>query len=215
MTCRFAFAAILSTSLGAVALAQPAQPTNPNEPYPNPPPPTQPAPAPQPDSTTTVVTPPPTVIVNPPAPSATVVQTDPGYETVEDYWNAPVFASGAVTFAASYGAAVIAAASLDQDKRDRWGDRLYLPVVGPWLALNDYGSNCPIAEPQCDDQTTTKVLLVADGVFQAAGVVTMVTGLLSPTYHRRPIRYTYDTKVHVRPGVVGRGGSGLHVFGRF
>jgi hypothetical protein len=197
--------------LPAIASAQPVpEPQDPNEPN-------QPAdqtpPAPPPVSEPVVTDPPPTVIVNP-APRATVVTTEPAYELVEDDWNAPVFATGALVFAGSYAAAVIAAASQEDDERDRWAERLYVPVVGPWLALNDHGS-CPIENPACDDETTTKVLLIADGVFQAGGVVTMVTGLLRPSYHRRVVRTASTDRVRVRPTVVGRGGSGLMVFGQW
>jgi hypothetical protein len=136
-------------------------------------------------TTTTVVTPPPApqqqpvVVVNPdPAPRTTVVEQEPeGYE-VYDQWNAPMFATGAVVFAGSYGASAIVASQSDH----AGADRLYVPVVGPWLALNDWG-DCPIEQPRCDQNTTDKVLLVADGVFQAAGLVTMVSSLLSPTHH--------------------------------
>ena len=198
----------------AIATAQPVpEPQDPNEPN-QPADQTPPAPDPQPAPVVVDPEPAPTVIVNP-QPRATVVTTEPAYETVEDSWNAPVFTTGALVFAGSYGAAVITAASLEDDQRERWAERLYVPVVGPWLALNDYGNDCPIAEPQCDDETTTKVLLVADGVFQAAGVVTMVSGLLRPSYHKRVIRTTSNDRVRVRPTVVGRGGSGLMVFGRW
>lgn len=144
-------------------------------------------PAPSTTSTTTVVTPPPApapqpqspvVVVNPdPQPARTTVVTrDPETYTVYDAWNAPVFATGALVFAGSYGASAIVASTSDHVG----ADRLYVPVAGPWLALNDWG-DCPIAEPRCDKNTTDKVLLVADGVFQAAGLITMVTGILSPT----------------------------------
>ena len=83
-----------------------------------------------------------------------------------------------------------------------------LPVVGPWLALNDWG-DCPITDSRCDDNTTDKVLLVADGVFQAAGLVTMVTGVLSPTHHTVYQRTADAKKYKITPtrngfAVVGR-----------
>lgn len=81
-------------------------------------------------------------------------------------------------------------------------------MVGPWLALNDRG-DCDITRTSCANETTKKVLLVADGVFQAAGIIAMIDGVLQPSSHRvyttRSARL--DTKVHVRPGVT--------VFGRF
>ncbi len=163
----------------AVASAQSADP---NDPYAQPT-----TSAPSTTSTTTVVTPAPqpqpqqpVVVVNPPPepPRTTIVRQTPESYEVVDAWNAPVFATGALVFAGSYGASAIVAATSDHPG----ADRLYVPVAGPWLALNDWG-DCPIENPNCDENTTEKVLLVADGVFQAAGVITMVTGLLSPTTH--------------------------------
>ncbi len=87
-----------------------------------------------------------------------------------------------------------------------------MPVVGPWLALNDWG-DCPIEQPRCDKNTTDKVLLVADGVFQGAGVITMITGLLSPTHstvYANGGVAKVDTKVHVTPTH-----NGFAVLGRF
>jgi hypothetical protein len=182
----------LTFVLGAlIPLVASADDPAPNDPYAADPAHQQPAqnPAPATTSTTTVVTPapaptpaqqPPVVIVNPdPQPARTTVVTrDPETYTVYDAWNAPVFATGALVFAGSYGASAIVASTSDHVG----ADRLYVPVAGPWLALNDWG-DCPISEPRCDKNTTDKVLLIADGVFQAAGVVTMLTGILSPTSH--------------------------------
>ena len=172
---------------------------------------TAPQPAPQTTNTTTVTpaapAPTPVVVVNPqnqPAPMTTTVE--PQYETVYDSYNAPVFTTGAITFLGSYGASVIYAGSSDH----AGADRLYVPVVGPWLALNDWG-NCPIENSNCDNTTTAKVLLVADGVFQAAGVITMIDGILEPTSHRTVVRTAkVDKKVHVAPTH-----NGFTVFGHF
>jgi hypothetical protein len=204
--------------LGAalVPVTASAQSADPADPYaPQPAPTTQtPAPAPAPAPSTTVVTPAPqppqpqqpVVIVNPqpttPA-RTTVVQPAPSYEVEE--WNAPVFATGALVFAASYGASAIVASTSDHPG----AERLYVPVAGPWLALNDWG-DCPIENPRCDENTTEKVLLVADGVFQAAGVLTMVTGLLTPTTRTVYTQRTADTTVKVRPTK-----NGFAVVGRF
>jgi hypothetical protein len=191
-----------------------AQSADPNDPYAQPAPTSQTTPDPNAPTTTTttVVTPPPqpqqppVVVVNPqPARTTVVRQTPESYEVV-DAWNAPVFATGALVFAASYGASAIVAGTSDHPG----ADRLYVPVAGPWLALNDWG-DCPIENPRCDENTTEKVLLVADGVFQAAGVITMVTGLLSPTTHTVYTTRTADKKmIKVRPTK-----NGFAVVGRF
>ncbi|HUS31004.1 MAG TPA: hypothetical protein VMZ53_20985 [Kofleriaceae bacterium] len=199
---------VLAASLvPAIALAD-----DPVDPYaPQQAPTTQQAPAPS--TTTTVVAPAPqpqqpVVVVNPEprAPRTTVITRDPETTEVYDQWNAPVFATGALVFAGSYGAGAIVASQSEHPG----ADRLYVPVVGPWLALNDWG-DCPIEQPRCDKNTTDKVLLVADGVFQAAGVITMVSGLLSPTHHTvTTTRTASNTKAKITPTH-----NGFAVVGRF
>ena len=83
-----------------------------------------------------------------------------------------------------------------------------VPVLGPWLALSQWG-NCPVSNPSCDTNTTDKVMLVADGIFQAAGVISMVDGLLDPSRHAGMV-HTADKGVHVTPT-----GNGFAVLGKF
>jgi hypothetical protein len=151
------------------------------------------------------------IVVNPPQPQppppqttvVPVVEPNDNGDDLYDPMNAGVFASGAVMFGGSYLASIIAGASTDHPG----ADRLYVPVLGPWLALGSWG-NCPVGNPSCDSNTTDKVLLVADGIVQAAGVLTMIDGLVWPTHHRRVL--VTDTKVHVTPT-----GTGAMVFGHF
>jgi len=177
-----------------------------------PPPPPQTPQVPQTPQTPQTPQPAAPVVVYPAQPATTtttvvreprVLATDPEGYMVADEWNAPVFASGALMFAGSYGASAIVAATSDHPG----ADRLYVPVVGPWLALNDWG-HCPIGDSRCDSNTTDKVLLIGDGIFQAASVITMIDGLLAPSYHRAMIR-TVDRKVHVRPISNGVAVSGV------
>ena len=204
----------LGIVFGAALIPVVAQADVPADPYAAP---AQPAPA---TNNTTVVAPAqpvpapqqqtPVVVVNPDArpQHTTIVAHDPETTTVRDAWNAPVFATGALVFAGSYGASAIVASTSDHEG----ADRLYVPVVGPWLALNDWGA-CPIEQPRCDNNTTDKVLLVADGVFQAAGVVTMLTGVLNPTSHTvvaSPRTAENAKKIKVTPTH-----NGFAVVGRF
>lgn len=171
------------------------------------PPADDPADAPAPPPTA----PPPVVIVNPPPPPVVTTIQEPEYETYTDTWNAPLFTSGALVFLGSYGASVVVAATSEDDTVDRGNDRLYVPVIGPWLAL-DERPDCPVENEACDMETTKKVLLVADGVLQAGGVVTMIAGLLSPTEHRVIRRPTMvSKKVRVSPSAGGH--LGLSVSG--
>lgn len=160
-----------------------------------------PTPAPAPQQQPVVVVPQPQTVQ---PHTTTVIAPQPEGTEVSDEWNAPVFATGALVFAGSYAASAVVAGTSSHVG----ADRLYVPVVGPWLALNDWG-NCPIEQPRCDNNTTDKVLLVADGVFQAAGVITMVSGLLSPSHHTVYTR-TADLKPKVTPTH-----NGLAVIGRF
>jgi hypothetical protein len=199
----------------AVALAQPASP----DAVPPPPPPAVPDAAPAPAAPVTTNAP--TVVVNPPAqppaddppppPRVTVITPEPEYDVVEDSTNAPIFVSGALVFGAAYGASVITAASTDDT---RGNHRLYVPLVGPWLALNDRG-DCDLLRESCDHETTAKVLLIADGIFQAAGVIGMLDGIFQPSTHRIVRRTAkLDTRIHVTPATV-HGDPGVAVFGRF
>ncbi|HEY0992538.1 MAG TPA: hypothetical protein VGD80_36040 [Kofleriaceae bacterium] len=145
----------------------------------------------------------PTVIVTPPAPAPApmvAVPPEPEYREVYDSYNAPMFAAGAAVFGLTYGASVITAATSDNA---RGNNRLYVPLVGPWLALHDRGP-CDILKSSCDHETTAKVLLIADGVFQAAGVIGMLDGLLRPSTHRVLVTQAkVDTRTHIRPTVIG------------
>ena len=120
--------------------------------------------------------------------------------------NTPLIMGGAVLFLGAYGGSVAYAANSEREA----ADRLYVPLVGPWLALNDWG-DCPIEQPRCDENTTEKVLLVAVGVFQADGVITMLTGLLPPREHTEGLTRTADTtKTRLTPTR-----NGFAVVGKF
>jgi hypothetical protein len=121
--------------------------------------------------------------------------------------------SGLVTFGVSYGAAVAVAATSDHQ-----GDkRLYVPVVGPWLDLADRGS-CTIGSSACDGETTSKVLIVVDGIFQGAGLLAVVGGVLAPggssSSHSTSTSVS-RTGVHFAPVSFGAGAPGLAAFGQF
>lgn len=86
-----------------------------------------------------------------------------------DPYEQPMFVAGAVTLLTSYGLSFgFTASSLDSDNKG-----LYVPVVGPWIALA--ANDC---EGGCDDDTRDDVVLVVDGVAQAAGVALMVASLI-------------------------------------
>lgn len=177
--------------------------------------PAAPAPAPTPTTNnTTVVTP--AAMAQP----ETTTTSDTGVTATTEtaYINTPVFSTGATVFAISYGAGVISAASTDTKSNDR----LYVPVVGPWLALHDRikDNNCgDLGNASCDSNTTAKVLLVVDGVFQAAGLLAMVDGVLDPgttEVHHTATVAKNSKKVHFAPAPVGdHADPGFWAMGRF
>lgn len=136
-----------------------------------------------------------TVVVSPSV-ATTVETTSP---------NTPVIASGVVTFGLAYGIAVGVAATSDNSA----DQRLYVPVVGPWLDLADRPT-CPIENQQCDKTTTQKILIGADGVFQAVGIVVAIYGIMTPRRHVVDSR-----RVQVVPVGMGGGGHGLALTGAF
>jgi hypothetical protein len=107
-------------------------------------------------------------------------------------------------FGLSYGGAVIvgAASSRESDQK------LYMPVVGPWMNLANRGT---CSAPGCDaNETANRVLLVADGVFQAAGVLQILGGFLFPEKRIE----TRAAGVQVAPSV-GLGSVGVTARGAF
>jgi len=123
---------------------------------------------------------------------------EPWTHEVYDMWNEPVFLAGAAVFAASYGASIGIAATSNHSG----ASRLYVPLIGPWLAWADWTS-CSVTV--CSNEFEDKALLIGDGVLQAAGVLAMIGSFIFPA-HRLVNTYA----AHVRPM---RGG--LLVFGRF
>lgn len=95
-----------------------------------------------------------------------------------DRYAQPMFLAGAITFLTSYGLSFgFAAGSLDSDNKG-----LYVPVAGPWIALS--------ASRPCDGDcdTSDDVLLVLDGVAQAAGVAMMARSLIGDRSRRAHAR---------------------------
>jgi hypothetical protein len=162
-----------------------------------------------PPSTTVVVETedPPVVVVNP---NERLYETD----TVESF-NTTWFTAGAIIFGASYGASVIGAAAMEDEDDGAW-DNLYIPVAGPWLALDEL-DDCRTVLDDCNgDSTTEQVLLVTDGIIQGAGILTMAYGLLVPEEHTVTTVRTakLDTRTRWKPIATGKM-TGVAVSGRF
>jgi hypothetical protein len=103
------------------------------------------------------------------APRLAPEQLTPRDEESRSPYEQPLFIAGAFTLLTSYGLSFgVAAQSLDTDNR-----ALYMPIVGPWLAL----SPSEPCDGECSDNTRD-VLLVLDGITQATGVALMAASLL-------------------------------------
>jgi hypothetical protein len=86
--------------------------------------------------------------------------------------NKPLLVTGLVVLGGSYGASALAAGLSDRES----DDKLYYPVVGPWMALKDRDCN---AEP-CDNKTLDTALLIGSGVLQGIGALSTVMSLFIP-----------------------------------
>ena len=137
-------------------------------------------------------------------------------QTVSTAPNRPLLHSGIWILGLSYVPAVIVAT-----ESTREGDkRLYIPVAGPWLDLASR-SNCP-STVACSNETTNKVFIVVDGVFQGLGAFNIVGAFVFPetrtvtmsSYKRSKPRTSF-LSVHVRPIKVGANSYGLAAFGTF
>lgn len=124
--------------------------------------------------------------------------------------NGALIASGVVMFGAAYGASVVVA-SQSNNPAD---SRLYIPVAGPWMDLAAR-PNCPSTlQIACRNETTNKVMLVADGVFQGLGALQMLGGLLFPETRTIVVSRTVAKDVHIAP-TGGAGGVGMMAYGKF
>ncbi len=122
--------------------------------------------------------------------------------------NVPMLLTGTVLFGGTYGASAIGAwQSIRNDDQ-----KLYYPVVGPWmdLANRDCGPN------PCSDETLNKTLLIADGIGQGVGALLMVSSLFVPN-GKRFLMFSAknDTTLTVTPSRMASGGYGMAAVGTF
>ncbi|HEY2513107.1 MAG TPA: hypothetical protein VGI39_19700 [Polyangiaceae bacterium] len=138
--------------------------------------------------TTTVTTapaspPPSQVVVQQPAPTPVATTTTTAApvereERVSGYApNRFLLTSGLIVFGIPYTASLVAGATSNLDA----DHHLFVPLVGPWVDLANR-PNCPPGSNACDNETTNKVLLGVDGVFQAIGTIEIISAFLSPEH---------------------------------
>lgn len=105
--------------------------------------------------------------------------------------NRTMLHSGVWTLGLSYVPALVVAT-----ESSRHGDKdLYIPVAGPWMDLAARNP-CP-SSASCSNETTNKVLLVVDGVFQGIGALDIVGAFLFPETRTVTTRAQRATEMHV------------------
>jgi len=152
----------------------------------------------------------------PTTPADSTVRPIIGERTTYRAPNGALLIGGTAVFLGSYAPAVIVAAAANTS----FDNNLYIPLVGPWLDIaNRPQCGDGLLEPRCSSQTGRKVLLAVDGVFQAAGAVSIVLGALLTGRHTEIVTAKADQKhkprLSVVPSQMGREGYGLTAFGDF
>lgn len=92
--------------------------------------------------------------------------------TTKSWPNVPLMVTGLVVLGGSYGASALVG-GLSGREADR---KLYYPVVGPWMDLNNRGCD---TNP-CNHKAFNTALLIGDGVLQGMGALGLVLSLVVP-----------------------------------
>jgi hypothetical protein len=128
-------------------------------------------------------------------------------DMIQHSWpNRPMLVTGVVVLGGTYAASAIVAAASDR-KAD---DKLFLPVVGPWLDLKK--RDCDVND--CGNDTFNKALLIGDGALQGLGALTLVLSFVIPESTKKPWYLIGDEHLSVAPQV-GTAVTGLAAFGQF
>jgi hypothetical protein len=120
--------------------------------------------------------------------------------------NTPLLVTGLVVLGGSYGASAIGAAISDRDS----DDKLYYPVVGPWMALSD--RDCS-ADP-CGHKALGTTLLIGSGVLQGLGALSMALSLVVPRTTTHEWYLIGNDDLVVAP-MLGSSQMGVGAVGRF
>lgn len=122
--------------------------------------------------------------------------------------NKPLLITGAAVLVAGYvPMAVVSQIS------ERPGDQtnLLYPVVGPWMNLADRGCE----ERACSGENLNKVLLIAGGVAQGAGALSVLLSLVLPGKTTQNWYLIGKGRTQVAPMYVGNSTYGLGAHGAF
>lgn len=115
----------------------------------------------------------------------------------------PLLITGSTMLFGSYAvtATVTAVASYEGRNAD---ERLYLPVVGPWMHLMD-----------TTEGTLDMILIAGSGVAQGVGLGLTVLGLVIPEKIPAATIEALGTKVNLTATSFGRGSAGIGATGQF
>jgi hypothetical protein len=120
--------------------------------------------------------------------------------------------AGAVTFGASWLATAAYGSYLINDRDPRYWERdndegarpeavLYVPLVGPWIALGTV-----------ENDRRERAAFIAGGVVQAGGLAMLIAGVAAK---QTVLVKTGDTEVGILPSVGGPNGTGAMLHGSF
>jgi len=152
----------------------------------------------------------------PPVAPVETAPTQTRTETVSERGGPSIseLSSGIITLGVTYGAAAIVAAESPQSA----DHRMFIPVVGPWMALFNRPGCGGATGPSCGMETAYMVLIVADGIGQALGSLTIIDAFLHPeertVTHSTIATAPLNPVVHVLPSSVGSG-YGMLAIGAF
>jgi hypothetical protein len=142
-----------------------------------------------------------------PMPTSLPQAAEPRADTIEHSWpNRPLLITGAVVLGGTYAASAIVGAASDR-KAD---EKLFYPVVGPWLDLK--ARDCEVND--CGNDTFNKALLIGDGALQGLGALALLLGLVLPESEKKPWYLIGDENILVAPQV-GTNATGLVAVGQF
>ena len=119
--------------------------------------------------------------------------------------------SGLTLFGFAYVPVVVVGATsgLNADRT------LFVPIAGPWIDLAQRPSCSPAST--CNAESSAKVLLVLDGVFQAIGAATVLGSFFNTTHETTTVQRVASVRptVRVSPAQIGTGGYGMVALGTF
>jgi hypothetical protein len=158
---------------------------------------------------TNIVTPPPSSMQSPQNTPGSSMAPEPVISpetTTNSRPNRPLLITGLVLLGGTYGASAIVAGTSNRPE----DEKLFYPVVGPWMDLYDRDCNLN----PCSNKTLNQALLVGDGIVQGLGALGLVLSFIVPEKTTRSWYLIGSDTWRLTPQV-GRYMTGLGAVGRF